>query len=142
MDHDFYSLFSAYWWLLFPLGWGVAVMFKSWMRHKRAQQALEVIQVYAQQGKEIPPDVLRVLQQPEKPGRSPMYGSRGFTLVGFFCAALAIAFPVLIAGHVGGNDPDAFYGMLFVAVLMAGFAAAFFLTGHLLARDSKRLDPP
>jgi hypothetical protein len=142
MDHDFFTLFTRFWWLIFPIGWGIAGMFRAWMRHKRAQQALDVIQVYAQQGKEIPSDVLSVLQQPERPTRSPMYGSRGLTLVGFFCTAIAIAFLVLIIGRVGGSDPETHYGLMFVAVLMAGFAAAFFLTGHLLARDSKRLGPP
>src|SRR3954470_14018654 len=111
MHSDWYRLFAGFWWLIFPIGLGVAGMFRAWMRHKRAQQALEVIQAYAQQGKEIPPDILRVLQQPEQKSRSPLYGARGLTMVGFFCTAITLAFSVLIFGRVEGDDPEAFYGM-------------------------------
>lgn len=142
MDHDFFHLFTRYWWLIFPVGWGFAAVFKSWMRHQRAQQALDVIKSYASQGKEIPPEVLRVLQQPEREGRSPAHRARGLIFVGFIFTALTLAFSVLIIGRVEGDDPEAFFGMMFVAVLMAGFAGAFFVTAYLWGQDSKRLDPP
>jgi hypothetical protein len=142
MNHDFYSLFSHYWWLLFPLAWGIGAMVRAFLRHKRAQQTLEIVKTYADQGKEVPPEVLLLLQlPPDRKIRSPVDLSRGFMFVGFICVAMAVAFPVLIFGQVKG-DPQDFYGLMFVAVLMAGFAVAFFITAYLVAKDRKRLDPP
>ena len=140
---DWFRFFAGFWWLIFPLGWGIAAMIGAFLRHKRAQQALEVIQTFAQQGKEIPPDVLKILQQPDKNDRLPQERarnrSRGLIFVGFIFVALALSFPVLIYGKAGGDD---IYGLWFVTVLMAGFAAAFFVTAYLVAKDHKRLDPP
>src|SRR5471032_3508163 len=62
MDHDFYWLFSHFWWLIFPLFWMVAVMARLWSRHSRANRALDIVKSYADQGKEPPAELLKTLQ--------------------------------------------------------------------------------
>ena len=146
MHSDGYRLFANFWWLLFPLFWAIGRMIRLFLDHKRAAQALEVVKSYADQGKEMPPEIIKVLQQPampvgQWPFRSPRDKARGLIFVGLIFVALACAFPVLIYGHAGGNDPEDAAGLWFVTVLMAGFAAAFFLTAYLAAKDSSRLDP-
>jgi hypothetical protein len=142
MHSDFYQFAVGFWWLIFPVGWGLAGMFRAWMRHKRAQQALEIIKGYADQGKEVPPDLLNVLQQPDKPGKSALQVSHGLAFAGFLCVTLAVAFCVLMVGRVEGDEPNAFWGMMFVVVLMAGSALAFFLFAWLQAGSGKRPDAP
>ncbi len=61
MDHDGYSLFTHYWWLIFPLFWMVIAMARGWSRHSRANRALDIIKSYADQGKDPPPDLLKNL---------------------------------------------------------------------------------
>jgi hypothetical protein len=62
MDHDFYWLFSRFWWLIFPLFWMGAMVMAHWSRHARANRALDIIKSYADQGKEPPPELLKGLQ--------------------------------------------------------------------------------
>ena len=136
MDHDFYSLFSAYWWLIFPLGWGIAALVKAVLRHKRAQQALEVIQSFAQQGKEIPPDLLKLLQQPEQPRRTPREKARGLMLAGFVMLALFVAILTLTIGNwylAGDRDIG---GLLCAVALFASLGVAFLTTSRIIAKDS------
>ena len=40
---SFYALFSSYWWLLFPLGFFVAAGFSSYMRYKRTQAKIDLL---------------------------------------------------------------------------------------------------
>ena len=47
---DFYLFAANYWWLIFPVGWGVFGLLGSWIKHREAQQALEVLKSYAEQG--------------------------------------------------------------------------------------------
>jgi len=142
MHSDGYRLFASFWWLIFPIGWGIAGMMRAFLSHQRAQQALEIVKGYADQGKEIPPELLSVLQRPEREGRTATDRSRSFLMAGFVFSALTAGFAVLIIGRIAGDDHEAFIGMSFVAVLMAGFAAACFLMAQIWARDSKRLDRP
>jgi hypothetical protein len=147
MDHDFYSLFSAYWWLLVPLFWAIFRLIRLFLEHKRATQALELIKTYTDQGKEIPPDLLQVLRPATifaslSQGRSAREKARGLLIPGFIFVALAAAFSVLIIGRIAGDEREAYVGMTFVVVLLLGFAAAFFITSYFYHQDAKRLDPP
>jgi hypothetical protein len=146
-DHDFYWLFSHFWWLLFPLFWAVGRMVRLYWEHQRAGQALDVIRAYAAQGKEIPPEVVKILQQPTETSlrqatRSPRDKARSFMIGGFFFIAVAIGFCMLILGRIAGNEREAYVGMTFVVTILLGFAATFFITSYLYHRDSNRLDPP
>lgn len=145
-DHsEWYRLATGFWWLIFPIGWGVFGLLGSWIRHREAQQALEVLKSYAEQGKEAPPELIQVLRgtPPDKRdrARAPVTLSRGTLLAGLIFTALSIAFLVLRATRITEHDPDAQGGLLFVVVLMAGFAAAMFITSFVLARD-ERSDRP
>lgn len=140
-DHDFYWLFSHFWWLLFPLFWAIGRMIRLYLEHKRAAQALELITTYAQQGKEIPPDLLKVLQQPQR--SAPATGSAfRLTTLGFVMAAFALAFSVLLVGMgLMRGDREVTAGLSFVVVLCAGLSAAFLASARLRSKDN-RLDPP
>jgi hypothetical protein len=148
MDHDFYWLFSHFWWLLFPLFWAIGRMIRVYLDHQRAGQALEVVRTYANQGKEIPPELLKVLQQPTDTAlrlgaaRSPRDKARMLMLVGFTSIALAAAFCVLIIGQIAGDDREAYVGMMFVVMLFLGVGAAFLATGYFYHRDAQQLDSP
>lgn len=136
MNHDFYGLFSAFWWLLFPLGWGIAAMVGAFLRHKRAQQALEVIQAFAQQGKEIPPDVLKVLQGPERAERSPKDRARRLMVMGFVLVAFSAAFAVFTIGNwLTEGDKDV-YALVFVVALFAGIGGALLLSSRIMMNDN------
>lgn len=52
-------------------------------------------------------------------------------------AAMSVAFLVLRASHAGDGDADNQGGLLFVVVLMAGFATALFIVSYVFARDSR-----
>jgi len=62
MDHDFYWLFSRFWWLIFPLFWMGVMVMAHWSRHNRANRALDIVKSYADQGKDPPPDLMKNLQ--------------------------------------------------------------------------------
>jgi hypothetical protein len=136
MEHsDFYNFATHFWWLIFPVGWGVAGLLGAWMKHQRAQQALEILTTYASQNKEPPPEVLALLQPRERKERGARDRPLHFWGGGFFFAALAVAFAVLYLGKIGGGDHQSQTAMLFVTVMMAGFAVGLFLTGWMARRD-------
>jgi hypothetical protein len=139
MDNDFYSLFSAYWWLLFPLGWAIFRMVRLSMEHLRAEKALDLIRDYADKGKEVPPELLKVLQQPDRRRGEPAFG---FTTTGFILGAFAVAFLVFMVmkGIMEGNR-DLTAGLAVVVVLFTGLSLSFLLAGHLSTKN-KPLDPP
>ena len=58
MDHDFYWLFSRFWWLIFPLFWMGVMVMAHWSRHNRANRALDIVKSYADQGKDNQPPVV------------------------------------------------------------------------------------
>src|SRR5476651_710127 len=57
-----YLLFTHYWWLVFVLIWAVTRLARLWSRHVQAQQTLDMIKSYVDQGKEPPPEMLKILQ--------------------------------------------------------------------------------
>jgi F0F1-type ATP synthase membrane subunit c/vacuolar-type H+-ATPase subunit K len=145
-DHsEWYRLFTSFWWLIFPIGWGVFGLLGSWIKHREAQQALEVLKSYAEQGKDAPPELIQVLRgtPPEKRDDSGMsIGlSRGALLVGLALSALSFAFVVLRATRITERDPDAQGGLLFVIVLMGGLAVASFIAAFLFSRDARSNKP-
>jgi hypothetical protein len=136
MQHsEFYRFATNFWWLIFPIGWGLAGMARAWMKHKRAQQALEILSSYAGQNKEPPPEVLALLQPRERKEDRPLHDLTVHFLVGgFFFTAMAVAFSVLYLGKIGGGGTDSRIGLLFVTVMFAGFAVGLFLTAWIAAR--------
>ena len=139
---DFYLFAANYWWLIFPVGWGVFGLLGSWIKHREAQQALEVLKSYAEQGKDAPPELIQILKGTPSDVRNatpaPVSLSRAALLVGLALAALSIAFVVLRSTRITDNNPDAQGGLLFVVVLMGGLAVASFIAAFLFSRDAKK----
>ena len=146
MHSEFFELFSAYWWLIFPLGWGVSMLIRLWMRQRQAEKAMEIIKSYTDQGKEPPPEIIKLLQPAERnysvvvTQQRERDRARGLMLASFIFVALAVAFAVLAGGHLHDGDADDHLGLVFVTVLMGGFAAAFFIAAMLQNRDAKNRD--
>jgi hypothetical protein len=141
-DHgDFYLFASGFWWLIFPIGWGMAGLVRVMIRHREAQTALGVLKSYADQGKEAPPELVQMLKSPARRQRAPMDRSRGTLMAGLIFTALSVALFVLRMTQAGNNGADNQGGLLFAVVLMAGFAAAFFIASYVFARDA-RLEKP
>lgn len=138
---DFYLFASSFWWLVFPIGWGLAGLVRALLRHREAQNALETLKSYAAQNREPPPELVQILKSPVKAPPSPQERARWSLIAGLFFVALSVAFLVLRATHVGGDSTDTQGAMLFVVVLMAGFAAALFIAALLFARDARPQKP-
>ena len=134
---DFYQLFSGFFWLIFPIGVGILAMFGTWLHHRRAQTALEVIKSCATQGKDAPPEVLALIQSRQREHR-PTERAQNFTLIGFILVAMAISFSVLIAAL--GADLHALAGLYFVMAIFWGVAVAFFVAAWMARRDLAQAD--
>lgn len=119
------ELFHSYWWLLFPLGWFVYAGWASWLNYRRQRETLDIVRRYADSGREVPADLMKVLDKPIDSevelwgmGASGSGASDGhaFSLVMF--TALAGGF-----GYVAWRD---FYGageaFTIVAIVMAALA--------------------
>jgi hypothetical protein len=114
---DFNELFRDFWWLVFPLfGMGMAIWGTA-AEERRARSTVELIKFYAGQGKEPPPELLKLVAQAEadapsltSPQRS---NSRAWTVVTF--AALTAGFGV---GWWIVRAEDYAFAFLIVAVTM------------------------
>ncbi|CAN5159226.1 hypothetical protein BH10PSE4_BH10PSE4_21160 [soil metagenome] len=52
------DLFSAYWWLIFPLSSIVFGAFQAWLRYQARRDALDVLRSYAAAGREPPAELV------------------------------------------------------------------------------------
>lgn len=146
MQHsELYRLFANFWWLLFPLGWGIGGLIRLWLRHVRARQTLEVLKSYVDQGKEPPPELLKILQQDTSASqarRGEALHRSGFLWIPVFLfGALSCGFVFMALGRNADHDNQ--NGLFFVAIVMAGLALGF-LVANLLqkkASDQDRLLP-
>ena len=134
---DFYLFVRDFFWMVFPIGAGIIAMFAAWLHHRRAQQALEVVQSFATQGKEVPPELLALIH-PRRRARAPGEQARNMLLVGFILLAMAASFTVLISAL--GGDMRTLAGLYFVAAMFVGVAVAFFITAGIARRDASRAD--
>jgi len=114
------ELFRDYWWLIFPM-FGMAMAFWGTISNeRRSRSALDVIKSYVDQGKEPPPELLRLASQDEdapddRPGNQ---NSRAWTFVTF--AAIAAGFGV---GYFHSRGEDYAFAFLIVTVVMGVLAA-------------------
>ena len=121
MEHDFFNLFSRFWWLIFPLFWMCTAMVKLWLRHGRANRTLDVLKSYAEQGKEPPPELLAALQDRHEE-RDHRYGQREHGWIRFFlftALAAAFSFVAFVSNDMTEGHEFAF---IFVAIVMIGLA--------------------
>lgn len=57
------GLFEEYWWLMFPLIGFAFGGFGMWLNYKRSRDAIELIKMYAQQGKEPPAGLINAVSR-------------------------------------------------------------------------------
>ena len=57
------ELFRSYWWLLFPIGFFVFGAFDRWLTYKRSKDHLDLLRSYASQGKDPPPELVRIIRE-------------------------------------------------------------------------------
>jgi hypothetical protein len=127
------SLFVQFWWLIFPIGFGLLGAYNSFLGYRRQRDALNLIKTYAEKGQEPPAALLEVLQRPLDEdgwdGKSP--GNRQptnyWSLFGLF-TALGLGF--LGASQLTNmdGDTDAFIVVAFVLGAVAVWALISALT--------------
>ena len=136
---DFYTLFSRFWWLIFPLFWMGAMAMSHWSRHARANRALDILKSYADQGKDPPPELMKSLQI----GRDDDFGWRRRSDWGwryspewrlhrtFLFTGLAIAF-----GFLTYTQPTEHrnFGLLIPTLIFTALAVSHFLSLLFLPR--------
>jgi len=55
------ELFRDFWWLAFPLAWGLAAMWQGWLGERRRRDALDLVRAYADKGQAAPPELVRAV---------------------------------------------------------------------------------
>jgi len=138
--HDFYELFSRFWWLMFPVYWMVIHAIRSSRRSSSQDHALEVLRTYAARGEQPPPEVLKALTQlshhPDDDdgmgaGTGGVYqasrqgGVAGAWWTFFVFLALTGGFAVGVNGF--STDGGAHTAFLIVTVVMAFLAVGSFI---------------
>ena len=123
MHHsDIYNFATGYWWLIFPLGWGVIAMLRIWVRHRQALAILDMMKVLVDQGKEPPAALVESLAfQTRSPRRT--YQPLHFWLSALLLSAGAIGFAALTWIRARQGDPDS-TNALFIAIFLGAGAAA------------------
>lgn len=139
------ELFHSYWWLLFPLGWFVYAGWASWLNYRRQRETLDIVRRYADSGREIPPELMKVLEKPidseaefwgaasQDSGRPPNYWSL-FGLFGVLAAGFGIV--AYVPEPFGLND-----GVVFpftVVALVMGAVAVWAAINALTRRRDGR----
>lgn len=119
----FTDLFSDYWWLIFPI-FGMAMAFRGSMAsERRTQRTIDLIKSYVDQGKEPPPELLRLASKEEDGddwGLTPGRGggnSRAWTFFTFL--AIAVGFGT---GYWWVRGEDYAFAFLIVTVTMSVLA--------------------
>lgn len=121
MNHDFFTLFTRFWWIIFPLFWMAYAMVRLWLRHSRVNRTLDIFKSYAEHGKEPPPELLAALKERHDLDvhrhMGPEHGWKRF----FLFAGLAAAFAFI--AFVPNDMTDGHeYAFIFVAIIMIGLA--------------------
>ena len=148
MEHDFFWLFSRFWWLIFPLFWMVTSTMRIRTRHAESLRLMEMIKSYADQGKEPPAALVEMFRAPV--GRcgdrytEPYYTHRLLRrsfLFGFLCLAflaMSVWRPYLDHDWAQRGWHHGDFGLVIAAVVMG--ALCLCSVGALLMRP--RLPPP
>ncbi len=87
---DFGDIFQRFWWLVFPVLWMIWSMVDLAGRHKRARHGMDLIKSYIDQGKEPPPELLKILSNKDD-GKDCKSRGHSWTPV-FLFAVLSAAF--------------------------------------------------
>lgn len=100
------DLFRSYWWLIFPVGYGLIAAYNSLLNYLRQREMLRLIRTYAEKGQEPPESLLKALDRPLD-AEAAMWGAAS-----------------------GGGERPANYWSLFglFAALSGGFIGAHYFT--------------
>jgi len=128
------DLFRSYWWLVFPLGWFVAMGFSSWMNYRRQRDTLDLLRTYAEKGQEPPAELLRAITRREE-AEAEMWGvgeSKHSSDRPWPWQSMVVMFAVLCAGFTWAHFTD-LYGageaFAIVAFTMGAVCLAFLVSG-------------
>ena len=122
---NFAEFFASYWWLMFPI-FGMAMAFQGANQSaKRTRTALDLVKSYIDQGKEPPPEILKLALREEEDE----YEVNGVRKTGSgknSTAWSAVTFTALAAGFGAGywyvRAEDYAFAFLIVAVTMGVLA--------------------
>ena len=56
------DFWHGYWWLIFPIGGFIFAAWERWLNYQRSRDTLDLIKTYSAQGKDVPPELLRQVQ--------------------------------------------------------------------------------
>ena len=123
------DLFRSYWWLLFPLAWFIGSGWTSWLNYRRQRETLDIVRRYADAGREVPPELMKVLDKPidseaEFWGAASYESSRRtnyWSLFGLF-AVLAGGFGAAAYFPNALDSDNADFAFMIVALVMAAVA--------------------
>lgn len=127
----FVSLFSAYWWLLFPLGFFITVGWRNYLHFKSTQIKLELLKSYANSGQEPPAALLAGIESEPASLEGPAARGTGATtfLVTLF-SGLAGVFAILgYTGALGSYDSEFYLAAAVLGVLALAFLVSGVATG-------------
>lgn len=132
------DLFRQFWWLLFPLGWFVVSGVQQLMRYRRQRDTIDLLKVYAANGREPPPELIATLNNPRSDEEDDWDGSSS-------SGATSGWFYVVLFGFLGAGFGYAAFTDLYgageaftlVALVFAALAAAY-LVSSLLSRRKPR----
>jgi hypothetical protein len=112
------QLFAAYWWLIFPIFGMMMGLIGMFLSDRRATKTMDLIKSYVDQGKDVPPELLKLASYEMNDGMSSGMGrtpteNRLWTFVTF--AALATGFG---AGYWFMRAEEWSFAFLVVAIVM------------------------
>lgn len=94
-------LFQKFWWLIFPImAFGLS-WFRTWEKHRRYTATLELLKTYATQGKELPPEIVKTLQQGTEEERGPARAWKRAITLSSLSIGLAVCFYVFMWQGMG-----------------------------------------
>lgn len=118
---SFEELFRGYWWLMFPIFGMFIALIGMFQAENRNQQVMKLIKSYLDQGKEPPPELLKMAQERSDyemdMGVPARRNDSSWTFVVFL--ALAAGFSV---GYWWVRDQEWSFAFLIVAVVMGVLA--------------------
>ena len=128
---EWFQLFSRYWWLLIVLVVLFLGLFKSWLRHLRANRGLDLIKSYIDQGKEPPPELLQYLRAPVEDSRRRIKGASDAFFAAIVVAGVAAAFTLTASIEHEAH-------IYFVVIILAGVAVACVVRGLMRQSEDRR----
>jgi len=144
MDHDFYWLFSHFWWLIFPLFWMVAMMARLWSRHSRANRAWTSSRAM-RPGQGTAAELLKTLQQGSTIAATVAVDAAGARRRSGWAASSCLPpWPALSASWPSGRRMMAsgiphVFGLVFVTAIMVACAVSNLLSFMFQPRQLPRL---